>query len=236
MIRGLGRDYALLALLSVVTCSLMLFWIGAGTFMADEGARALALPMNVFALYAVLLFARLAGLVMSARSDRLGLEFRPDQRIPALPGVAPDGIRRPRAPVIPPRSRPAFVELDPQLPSSPMEVTSFTELDPLEQQLGTFAAQSDELASARPTAELVAIGQRAAARGRLSEAVRALKLAGSLRPHEPEAARACVILARLYAERLEDPASAQKLYRHVVRRYPASAAADFASAQLGAAG
>jgi len=228
----LGRDYLLLAALSVVTCALMFFWLGAGTYMTQEGFGAFALPMNLFALYAVLLFARLTGLLMAARADRLGLAFRPDQRVPALPDVAPHGVRRPRLPVVPPRPRPAFVELDTEAPTGPMEVTGFTDLDPLDQALGTFAAKDDLAASEWSVPELVAIGQRAAARGRLSEAVRALKLAGSLRPEDPDAPRACVILARLYAERLEDAGSAEKLFRYVVQRYPATPAAQFAAAQL----
>ena len=78
----------------------------------------------------------------------------------------------------------------------------------------------------------LAVGQAAAGRGDFACAVRALKAAASIAPDAPDAPRACVILARLYAERLGDAASAERLYRFVVQRYPDTDAARFARQRL----
>ena len=83
-----------------------------------------------------------------------------------------------------------------------------------------------------PAASHVAVGQKAAAVGDYPLAVRALKQVAQLTPEDPLAPRACVILARLYGERLGDEASALKLYRHVAGRYPGTDAARFAQSRL----
>lgn len=90
---------------------------------------------------------------------------------------------------------------------------------------------SDELR--RVSAELhVAVGQKAASSGDYPLAVNALKAAAA-NARDPAAPKACIILARIYRERLGDDASAQKLFRHVLSRYPETPAAEFAKKALG---
>jgi TolA-binding protein len=79
---------------------------------------------------------------------------------------------------------------------------------------------------------LVTLGQVAVGRGQLHLAVRALKQAAKRAPDDPLAPKACILLARVYAEKLGDAASAGKLYRYVLQRYPGTDAARFAEQRL----
>jgi TolA-binding protein len=51
-------------------------------------------------------------------------------------------------------------------------------------------------------------------------------------PDGPSASRALVLLARVYAERLQEPERAESIYRYVVHRYPGTEASRFAQAHL----
>jgi tetratricopeptide (TPR) repeat protein len=76
------------------------------------------------------------------------------------------------------------------------------------------------------------VGQAAVARGQYELAVKALETAADVAPDSPEASRALVLLARVYAERLREPERAQSIYRYVVHRYPNTDASRFALAHL----
>jgi tetratricopeptide (TPR) repeat protein len=76
------------------------------------------------------------------------------------------------------------------------------------------------------------VGQAAAAQGQYELAVKALESAADVAPDGPEASRALVLLARVYAERLQKPERAASIYRYVVHRYPDTDASRFAQAHL----
>jgi hypothetical protein len=75
-------------------------------------------------------------------------------------------------------------------------------------------------------------GQAAAARGDFDTAVRALRAAATEVPDHPIAPRACILLARIYSERLDDSVKGDELYRYVMKRYPSTSAAAFAERKL----
>jgi tetratricopeptide (TPR) repeat protein len=83
-----------------------------------------------------------------------------------------------------------------------------------------------------PPHDLLEIGRAAASQGDYPLAARALRAAGESDPADPAAPRALVVLARVYAERLNDAAAALEVYRAVVARYPNTEAARYAQARL----
>lgn len=76
------------------------------------------------------------------------------------------------------------------------------------------------------------VGQAATAEGQYALAVKALESAADVAPDGPAASRALVLLARVYAERLQEPERAASIYRYVVHRYPNTDASRFAQAHL----
>ncbi|MBI5479488.1 MAG: hypothetical protein HY906_11560, partial [Deltaproteobacteria bacterium] len=83
-----------------------------------------------------------------------------------------------------------------------------------------------------PPARHVAVGRAAAAAKEYHLAGRALRAAADEAPDDPEAQRAWVLLARVYADKLGDAARARQIYGYVLERYPGTEAAAFARAQL----
>ena len=81
--------------------------------------------------------------------------------------------------------------------------------------------------------ELITLAQAAAARDQLRTAADLLEALIS-RPDDDAVPRGQVILARLLGERLGQAERARRLYEDVVARFPGTAAAMFAQAQLGA--
>jgi hypothetical protein len=141
------------------------------------------------------------------------------------------------APPAPPAPRQRFIELEPEpapvAPPEPLEtqLARAVETNALDQALALYRKLPERLPPL-PAACHLAVGQKAATVGDYTLAVRALKQVAQHSPEDPLAPRSCVILARLYGERLGDAASAQKLYRHVVSRYPGTDAARFAQSRL----
>jgi tetratricopeptide (TPR) repeat protein len=76
------------------------------------------------------------------------------------------------------------------------------------------------------------VGQAATAQGQYTLAVKALESAADVAPDGPSAARALVLLARVYAERLREPERAVSIYRYIIHRYPNTDASRFAQAHL----
>ncbi len=141
------------------------------------------------------------------------------------------------APTAQPEPRQRFIELEPEpapeAPPEPLEtqLVRAVETNALDQALALYRRLPERLPPL-PAACHLAVGQQAATVGDYTLAVRALKQVAQHSPEDPLAPRSCVILARLYGERLGDAASAQKLYRHVVSRYPGTDAARFAQSRL----
>jgi hypothetical protein len=84
-----------------------------------------------------------------------------------------------------------------------------------------------------PTQCHLAVGQAAATQGDFTLAIRALKAAAKDQGDQISP-KAFVLLARVYGEKLGDLATAEKIYRHVVQRFPGSPAAQFAQSRMGA--
>jgi hypothetical protein len=76
------------------------------------------------------------------------------------------------------------------------------------------------------------LAQMLAGRGDPAGAAAGLRELLLRRPDDPVASRAMVVLARLCAERLDDAAEAQRLYRAVAARFPGTDAARFAAQRL----
>ncbi|HET9451594.1 MAG TPA: hypothetical protein VFO83_11950, partial [Aggregicoccus sp.] len=94
-----------------------------------------------------------------------------------------------------------------------------------------YASLPEEQAALLSVETHLAVG-RGAVRVDPALAARALHRAATQHPQHPEAARACVLLARLYGERLGEEAKARELFAHVVAQYPETPAARFAAQRL----
>jgi hypothetical protein len=76
------------------------------------------------------------------------------------------------------------------------------------------------------------VGRAAVGGGELELAAKAFETAADVAPNAPTAPQALVLLARLCAERLQDAARAQSVYRYIVHRYPNTDASRFAAQRL----
>jgi tetratricopeptide (TPR) repeat protein len=178
----------------------------------DEVVSSLGVPLlapllgEAISLYVPFVVARMLGLLLFSYGDRVGY------------GMASEFFEPEPAPVAPPEPLEA-------------QLVRAVETNALDQALALFRRLPERLPPL-PAACHLAVGQKAAAVGDYPVAVRALKQVAQHSPEEPLAPKSCVLLARLYGERLGDAASAQKLYRHVVGRYPGTEAARFAQSRL----
>ncbi|HEX8437425.1 hypothetical protein [Archangium sp.] len=241
----LGRPY-----LMVVAWMVPLSLVGMILLAVDEGLSSLPVPLvasllgEAISLYVPFVVARMLGLLLYTHGDRVGYGMASEFFEPALPGVKPRGKKR-AARVTAQEGREAarpalqqrFIELEPEpapaAPPEPLEtqLVRAVETNALDQALALYRKLPERLPPL-PAACHLAVGQKAATVGDYPLAVRALKQVAQHSPEDTLAPRSCVILARLYGERLGDTASAQKLYRHVVGRYPGTDAARFAQSRL----
>ncbi|MFY0523563.1 hypothetical protein ACN28I_10405 [Archangium gephyra] len=243
----LGRAYLVVAawMVPLALLHLMLMFVAAKV-------SSLSIPLlpsvlgEAISLYVPFVMARMLGLLLYVHGDRVGYGVDSEFYEPAMPGVKPRGKKRAarvpaqaRAEASHPAPRQRFIEMEPEPAPRPAptpepleaQVVRAVETNALDRALELYRRLPENLASL-PAASHVAVGQKAAAVGDYPLAVRALKQVAQLTPEDPLAPRACVILARLYGERLGDEASALKLYRHVAGRYPGTDAARFAQSRL----
>lgn len=97
LIRTLGRDYALTAVLSVVVAELSTFWLSASAFIATERLDFFSVVLEVCSAAALLFLARILGQLLHARGAELGLAEAPVTLVPAMPDAVARGVRRQRA-------------------------------------------------------------------------------------------------------------------------------------------
>ena len=96
--------------------------------------------------------------------------------------------------------------------------------------LSVYVAEADLADATLPPALLLRTGQAAASVDDLAFAIRALTAAGQ---HAvPDGAKALVIAARIFDERLREMDRARLLYESVVQRFPGTQAAQYAAQQL----
>ncbi|WP_395805725.1 hypothetical protein [Archangium minus] len=221
---SLGQPYLMVAAFLVPLAGLYVLLTVVGKWVASWPVPLVAPVVGeALSLYAPFVMARMLGLLLYVHGDRVGYGVDSEFYEAALPGVKPRGKKR--------AARGASRE--PHAPPSPLEseVMRAVEANALDQALELYRRLPERLPPLNAASHL-AVGQRAATVGDYHVAVRALKQVGQHSPEDPLAPRACVILARLYGERLGDTESAQKLYRHVVSRYPGTDAARFAQSKL----
>jgi tetratricopeptide (TPR) repeat protein len=179
-----------------------------------------------------LIMARVLGLLLYSRGDVLGYGHPSDYLEPVL------GDTRPRTEPPPLQPPPIAPEPDPtQVPGSIADTLSALAQAAEARDIGKALALYPALREPRFLKQLdpshhLFVGQSAVAQGQYELAVKALESAADVAPDGPTASRALVLLARVYAERLQQPERAQSIYRYVVHRYPNTDASRFAQAHL----
>lgn len=98
LIRTLGRDYVLMAVLSIVVAQLSTFWLSAAAIISKErGLDFFQVVLEACSAAGLLFLARLLGQLLQARGAELGLAEAPLALVPAMPDAVPRGVRRQRA-------------------------------------------------------------------------------------------------------------------------------------------
>jgi hypothetical protein len=233
--RLLGRDYLrTLGALAVLAVALVLVrLVAAGLLWLD-------LPLlsrwsaEFLTCLVPFIMAHVLGLLLYSRGDELGYGAPSDYLSPVL------GDTRPRAEPPPLREAPVTALAEPPADGAAAAMTET--LSALAQAVeardtGKALALYPELREPRflkqvEPAHHLYVGQAAAAQGQYALAVKALEAAADVAPDGPSASRALVLLARVYAERLQEPERAESIYRYVVHRYPGTEASRFAQAHL----
>lgn len=237
----LGRDY-LMALAAMVPV--------AGAYVALSvlawALRKIPFPPllpawlgETLTLYPPTVGAIILGQLLYVRGDAIEYGRAEDYLEPVAPGATPRGppFRRPGASAV------EVAELvEPARGDEPLvagtggdlgaALAACVQREDLDGALQLYVQVQDGERWSLPGEVHVAVGQRAAAKGDYALAVKALRQVAQ-NDVDPVAPKACVILARLYGERLGDLATAEKLYRHVIARYPDTPAAQFARTKLG---
>ncbi len=93
LIRTLGKDYALTAVLSVVVAHLSTFWLSASALLGNEGMDFFRVVLEVCSAVGLLFLARVLGQLLQARGAELGLSEAPVTWVPAMPDALPRGVR-----------------------------------------------------------------------------------------------------------------------------------------------
>lgn len=109
--KNLGGDTLRLGCTSAVLATLATYWWSASRLGTANEILLLPTLLDAFTLYCFFVSARLLGLIAAVRADALGLPFRADLLVPALPNARPMGTRNPRPPPAP-KPRRQFVELE----------------------------------------------------------------------------------------------------------------------------
>jgi Tetratricopeptide repeat len=231
--RQFGRDFTLtMGALAALTVAMPLVWLVAAGILWLGVPLLSALVAEFITCFVPIIMARVLGLLLYNRGDAIGYGVASDYLVPVL------GDTRPRAEPPPLREFPAAMEQAPATASTSLTETVTALAQAVEaQDAGKALALYPELKEPRflkqvdPSHHLF-VGQAAAAQGQYELAVKALESAADVAPDGPAASRALVLLARVYAERLQEPERAASIYRYVVHRYPDTDASRFAQAHL----
>lgn len=240
-IAAIGEDYKPAAGLVVGAGVFSFILIASSDYAIRHGLRHFVPTfLRALALYAQLFTARVVGLLLDVRGYALGYPLAPTRQVPVLPDERPRAKRmqKPHEPKAPVERAP--VELTPERgpgsePTAAQRVSlvlAALKENQIDEAVAEYARVPEVADNWFSAESQLALGQAAAARGQYALAVRAWKHAAQRAPDGPVAPKACVLLARLYAERLGDAEAAGKLYRYVVQRYPDTEAARFAQEQL----
>ena len=231
--RRLGRDYTLTvgALAGLTVAHLLSHLLATGVLWLLMGFLSLWIAEFITSLVPIIM-AHVLGLLLYSRGDALGYGAPSDYLEPVL------GEARPRTEAPPLREVPAAPAEPPANAPPPITETLSALAQAVEARDASKALalypQFQEprfLKQVDPDHHLF-VGQAAAAEGHYSLAVKALEATADVAPDGPAASRALVLLARVYAERLQEPERAASIYRYVVHRYPNTDASRFAQARL----
>lgn len=230
----LGRDFLLslgvlaglaVALVLVRLVAMGVLWLGV-PFLS-------AWVAEVLTCIVPLLMAHVLGLLLYARGDSIGYGVPADYLEPVL------GATRPRSELPALNEAPSVPspEPAPEQPAAIAETISTLaqaiEAHDADRALALYPSLKEpRFLKQLPPAHHLFVGQAATARGQYALAVQALESAADVAPDSPEASRALVLLARVYAERLQESERAASIYRYVVHRYPNTDASRFAQARL----
>ncbi|MBN1210006.1 MAG: hypothetical protein JXB05_34460 [Myxococcaceae bacterium] len=229
----LGKDYGVavgalgVLLIPYVLSKLLASWV---------------LSLNLFLLSRVVaellitlvpvMMAHVLGLLLYVRGDVVGYGMASDYLEPALPGAQPRAQPAPLHQPLPRATAEPPPDDTPTIDGVAALATAVAAQDAT-QALSLYPSLRDPRLSKQVAPEHhLFVGQSAATLGRYALAVQALEAAADVAPDGPIAPRALVLMARLYAERLQEPARADSIYRYVVHRYPNTDASRFAQAHL----
>jgi tetratricopeptide (TPR) repeat protein len=231
--RRLGRDFTVaMGALAVLAVALGVARLVAAGILWLGVPLLSSLAAELVTCFVPFMMARVLGLVLYNRGDVLEYGDPSDYLEPVL------GAVRPRAEPPPLRGLPAAPEPDPTIVPVPITETLAALAQAVEaRDTGKALSLYSELKEPRflkqvDPAHHLFVGQGATAQGQYELAVKALESAADVAPDGPAASRALVLLARVYAERLQEPERAQSIYRYVVHRYPNTDASRFAQAHL----
>ncbi len=181
-------------------------------------------------IYPAFAMAKVMGLLLYVRGDRVDYGVPEDYEINVLPGVEPRGqfavVAKPIELAQDARGEVA------KGPSPAEQIVSATAKGDWPKALDVFAKMPNLPSVSLSSDCYFGLAQAAVKKADYRQAVRALKAVMTSTPDDPIAPRACLLLARIYSERLSDPGTGERLFRHVVQRYPKSQEAQFAQTRL----
>jgi hypothetical protein len=192
-----------------------------GSKILLEGSIQLAAVVTLGALACVL------GFFLRTHAKRLGHGDPQTWLVPILPNAIARGIWNPQM----------------QAETEPFEHAPIELEDPADSLIKALAAGDDEnaiqlfhsggISPEKLAADtFVQLAQAMATRSAYPSAAKLLEGLIAREPNGPATPRASIILARIYAERLNQPEQAKQIYAQVVERFVGTAAAKFAAEQL----
>jgi hypothetical protein len=222
----LGHDYLRCAAGAVVLLGAAFAAMLPAARASNTGfAIVLALPGLVVALYLLFVLARTLGLLLYIRGDEVEYGTATDYLDVVSPRAVPSGVLPTR------RNEALSLEASGGTADASVELRALLSSGAHGPALALYDGAVPEALANVAASEHLDIGRRAAQRGEYPLAVRALRAAAAW-PEDPSAPHACLLLARLYQERLGDPEQAQVICRFVLNRYPDSPAAERARTLL----
>jgi hypothetical protein len=204
---------------------------------------------EVLTLIVPFFMSHVLGLLLYVHGDKVGYGHDPDYYEPVLPGARPQGrlpgkAREPSAPAVGRgvESRMAAVlesggavAASAAAPAVGDGLRAVADAVAARNAAGAVEAYKGLASSAfsglAPEQHLF-VGRAAASSGDFGLAAKAFETAADVAPDSPVAPQALVLLARLCAERMKDPARAQSVFRYIVHRYPNTDASKFAAQRI----
>ncbi len=248
----LGRDYfiALGVMGASVVADILLGVLRSALVKTEVPLVSSFLP-ELLSLVVPFFMAHALGLLLYVHGDKVGYGLEDDYYEPVLPGARPQGKLASKTPQhLGGQAAPVREPVAQRAPAAPVSGEEEVRLsvpdagDALRVVADAVAAR-DAAGAVRSYRELVSsvlshlapeqhlfVGRAAASTGDFALAAKAFEKAADVAPDSPVAPQALVLLARLCAERMQDPARAYSVYRYIVHRYPDTDASRYAAQRL----